>query len=223
MTIHTTLRRALLVAGCAMLPFSATAQIDSEGVYIQSPEQEQPMGLGGIPVDASVPANASVPVVAEVDAVGNTVVVEPAPAPVQPQHTLQGVVPPVSESSPLSGEPNPARTAVNDELLSEQRVGDITYITGGIGEAERQAMERLRPRYNLRVTNAEKQGAFISDVVVSVLDSKGAELFSTATDPLFLANLPAGRYTVKAERNGQSKTQTVQLAKGKTAQIQFAW
>ena len=38
-----------------------------------------------------------------------------------------------------------------DELLSPQQEGDITYVTGGIGDEERTAMRSVQHDYNLHV------------------------------------------------------------------------
>ena len=43
------------------------------------------------------------------------------------------------------------------------------------------------------------------------------------TGPIFLASLPDGAYTVEATYNGRAKTQRVQLAGGRRAQVTFLW
>jgi len=46
--------------------------------------------------------------------------------------------------------------------------GKVTYITGGIGEAETQALKASARNYDLQISNAEKDGAFTAgaDLVI---------------------------------------------------------
>jgi hypothetical protein len=215
--------RRALIAGVAMsLPVTAMAAMDDNGVFIPSPEQQQYLGTTRTVVERADGAviertTTAYPPVTHYDA-APAQVAAPVAAPMAPQATQLDALQPATR-----GEPFPAQTPVNDELLQEHRIGDVTYITGGIGEAERRAMEKIRPQYNLRVTNAEKSGAFISEVIISLWNNKGEQLLSTAAEPIFFANLPAGSYTVKAEMNGQVKTQKVTVSAGKAAQVQFGW
>ena len=180
----------------AMAPWLAQAATD-EGVYAPAPGQETYLGSTQPTATTSY-----TPTDTTAEA---------------PRQDLQAL-------SPASvGEHNPAATSVNDEILAEHTVGNITYVTGGIGEAERKALDGLRAKYNLRVTNAQKNGAFVGDTVISLMDSKGTQLLSTEVDPLFFASIPAGKYTVKAVRDGQTKTQAVTVGAKKSAQISFTW
>ncbi len=211
----TTMLRRTLIAGVAMaLPVAAQAAMDNEGVFVPAPGEEQYLGT-----TRTVIEGADGPIVERTTTAYPPVThYDAAPSTATPPATQLDALQPATR-----GEPHPAITPVNDELLQEHRIGDVSYITGGVGEAERRAMEQLRPKYNLRVTNAEKGGAFISDVILSLWNAQGEQLLSTAADPIFLANLPAGSYTVKAELNGQVKSQKVAIGKGKAAQIQFGW
>ena len=81
----------------------------------------------------------------------------------------------------------------------------ITYVSGGIGEGQAQAMMGMRKDYNLQLTFAMKgTGEYLADVKVNIQDAKGKEILETVSSgPLFYAKLPQGRYKVTAEFNGK--------------------
>lgn len=121
------------------------------------------------------------------------------------------------------GETNPADIAVNDDVLTERRTGNIVYITGGVGHAERGALDGMRSKYNFRLSNTEASGAFVSYTHLSLTDAKGNSVLTTDSDPIFFAKLPNGKYTLNAEHEGQTKTQTFQVQNGKPVSVQLHW
>jgi len=91
-----------------------------------------------------------------------------------------------------------------------------TYINGGVGTDEQNAMQALRADYNLRLTFATKQtGAYRSDVQLDIADTKGASVLSVAnTGPMFFAKLPPGTYRISAAAEGKTFKRTVKLGNG---------
>jgi hypothetical protein len=89
------------------------------------------------------------------------------------------------------------------------RTGD--FITGGIGEGEREALRAQAADYDLwLVTAAEGSGAYLSDVHARVIDPSGRVVIETTlTGPWLLARLGDGRYRVEATANDQTLVQTV--------------
>jgi hypothetical protein len=92
----------------------------------------------------------------------------------------------------------------------------VTYINGGVGTDEQNAMKALRADYNLRLTFATKQtGAYRSDVQLDIADVKGASVLSVAnTGPMFFARLPAGTYKISASAEGKTFKRSVKLGNG---------
>lgn len=121
------------------------------------------------------------------------------------------------------GETNPANIGVNDDVLTERRTGDIAYITGGVGHAERGALDGMRSKYNFRLTNTESGGAFVSYTNLTVTDAKGGTVLVADSDPIFFAKLPNGKYTLSAEHEGQIKKQSFQIQSGKPVSLQLHW
>lgn len=95
--------------------------------------------------------------------------------------------------------------AYSEEVhLAPQTQGDVTYISGGVGEHERQAMRAIQGQYNLQLVFAVKgTGAYVAGSKVKIADVKGRTLLEAVSNgPDFFAKLKPGNYMVTAERNG---------------------
>lgn len=94
-----------------------------------------------------------------------------------------------------------------------QQQNGITYLNGGVGQEEQDAMKAQRADYNLRLTFATQQsGAYRSDVQLDITDAKGTDLVSEAnTGPMFFAKLPPGTYHISAAAQGKTFKRTVKV------------
>jgi len=101
--------------------------------------------------------------------------------------------------------------------------GEITYVTGGIGERETEALRSVKKDYALRVVNAGPKGAFSGTPHITISSFKGEELFDADVGPLFYANLPKGQYKVAATVGEETKSRTVTIKSGKPADVRFVW
>lgn len=101
----------------------------------------------------------------------------------------------------------------------------VTYMSGGIGESEEGMMKRASGKYDLMLTFATKEhGAYISDVKVDIVDAKGNNVVSTVSDgPIFLVNLPAGKYKVTAEAEGKAVTRQINVSRKQQSKSAFLW
>lgn len=104
-----------------------------------------------------------------------------------------------------------------------QQQGDITYITGGIGERETEALRSDRSKYALRIVNAGANGAFNGNTHITLLDNKGYELLDVDGGPLLYANLPAGNYTVIARSEKRTQIKSTTITSGKRVNVRFFW
>ncbi len=119
-----------------------------------------------------------------------------------------------------------ACAAAQQVVKLEPRTQDgITYLTGGVGIDEREAMVRQAGEYNLRLTFVtETRGAYLGVVSVGIQDSAGRTLLSTLSDgPWFYAKLAAGSYTISAESRGQEHSQKVEISAARPAIVLFRW
>jgi hypothetical protein len=94
--------------------------------------------------------------------------------------------------------------------------GSVSYVTGGIGSDEAQAMRDAAANYPLTLELAAAGGGprdeYISNADVRILDSRGTVVLEARTEgPFLLARLPAGTYAVDVEWNGQHKQKTVEV------------
>ncbi|MGB4874822.1 MAG: carboxypeptidase-like regulatory domain-containing protein [Candidatus Competibacter sp.] len=100
----------------------------------------------------------------------------------------------------------------------------IRYASGGVGESEREELRAMSDQFNVRVMSAMQSGGeYLADVQVKILNSHGATILSAISKgPYFLAQLPAGSYTVEATAQDQSQKKSAQVGKGQ-AQVNFYW
>jgi hypothetical protein len=120
-----------------------------------------------------------------------------------------------------------AFAALSKALPPEQTQGGVTYVSGGIGQEEAQAFEASAAQYPLALEFAIKHAPhaeYTAKVHVVVTDAQGTRVLDTHSDgPFLLAKLPAGRYTVTAERHQQTLTRIVHVANHKPTHVMFLW
>ena len=103
-----------------------------------------------------------------------------------------------------------------------KNVGGVPTLTGGVGEEERRTLEAIDDRYNLKLVFSLDRGALLSDVDVSITDGADHMLLeTTAGGPWFYAQLPRGRYTVVAQKDGKALEREVQVGWGRQTTVVF--
>ena len=116
----------------------------------------------------------------------------------------------------------PVMAAAADPQVHSQ--DGLSYVSGGIGDEERRAIETMSNRFNLKLTMALKTGDFVGDTRVRIQDSQSQTLLDTVADgPLFLAQLKPGTYTITCSLNGKELKETAHIASGKQEQLVFTW
>ena len=122
-----------------------------------------------------------------------------------------------------------AASALADEgtLPPERSQGSVTYVSGGIGKDESDAMKQAASRYSLSIEMSSPAGPraeYVADVKIDIRDQRGATVLSTTSDgPFLLANLPPGRYTVSAARNGKSQQRDIVVGSGARPSVKFSF
>lgn len=102
--------------------------------------------------------------------------------------------------------------------------GSVSYISGGVTLDERDAMKPMAKNYNLRMGFALNVGNYVADVKVKVQNARGKTVFDVVSDgPWLYANLPAGKYKVTAEYDGQAVTKTASISAKKGASLNYVW
>src|SRR6202171_2795660 len=122
-----------------------------------------------------------------------------------------------------------AATAHADEgtLPAERSQGSVTYVSGGIGKDESDAMKQAASRYSLAIemaSPASPRAQYVADVKIDIRDQRGATVLSTTSDgPILLAKLPPGRYTVNATKNGASQQRDIVVGSGARQRVMFSF
>lgn len=113
-----------------------------------------------------------------------------------------------------------------EELIKPQTQGEVTFVNGGVGGDEQNAMQALGADYNLHLLFSIKgTGEYVSDVKVRIADSSGNILLETVSDgPMLFARLKPGRYSVTVDRDGQVVKRTATVAStAKRTSLSFTW
>ncbi|MGH8618039.1 MAG: T9SS type A sorting domain-containing protein [Burkholderiales bacterium] len=83
----------------------------------------------------------------------------------------------------------------------------VPYASGGVGDTDLARMKALEGQYNTKLVFTVIEGNYVADVGVTITDGKGQPVIKAVSEgPVFLANLPAGAYTVAATYEGTTVT-----------------
>ena len=100
------------------------------------------------------------------------------------------------------------------------------YVTGGISKGEADELRAHARSFPLEIQFARRMdvgNAFAADVRVRIIDARGVTVLEVpSADPILLANVPPGRYTIEATLDGQTKRHTINVGRGH-AQTTFVW
>lgn len=109
--------------------------------------------------------------------------------------------------------------------LEPQRQGDISFISGGVGDEDRATLRQVARDYNLHLQFAiQGSGEYLADVNVTLSDDKGKALLDTISDgPLFFARVPSGRYKLTVAEGGKGQTRDVTIPATGIVSQSFYW
>ena len=118
---------------------------------------------------------------------------------------------------------SPSALAANGEAVKQS--GDISYVSGGVGDESLERVGALEMGFNVKLVFALQNGEYLSDVKVVIADAVGKPLLEAlAEGPVFLAKLPAGRYEVRATVGDVTRMQRLRVgAKEGLKTVQFRW
>ena len=99
------------------------------------------------------------------------------------------------------------------------------YVSGGVGEEERQVLLPRKNEFNLQLTFAvRRSGNYLAAVEVRIADSKGAELLRAESDgPFFFARLEPGSYTVSATYAGETQSRRLRIPDKGAVALALYW
>jgi len=100
----------------------------------------------------------------------------------------------------------------------------IQYVSGGVGQGERNRLQQMASDYALKLVFAVQRGNYLADIPVVIRDQQGhTVLDAVAHGPWMFVELPAGSYTVAATAYEQPKQQVVAVSKSGQSEVLFAW
>jgi hypothetical protein len=109
--------------------------------------------------------------------------------------------------------------------LQPKQEGDVTFITGGIGDSEVDQLKSQADNYNFQMINSDPTGHYTADMDLVIQSKDGREMVRVNdAGPLFYAQLPPGEYKVEATHDGRTETKTVRIsAHGAPAKTVMIW
>lgn len=88
----------------------------------------------------------------------------------------------------------------------------IQYLSGGIGADEQMMLQQAEAQYPVKIVFANSNGAYMSDVDVTVKNTSGETVLGLTTDgPVLLMDLEPGNYTLSADDGVEVKTQKLSV------------
>ncbi len=127
-------------------------------------------------------------------------------------------------SSPLAQAADEVPIDMSAVQLVPQQQNGITYLSGGIGIDETQAIQQTKG-YNLHLTfSAGPSNEYIPNVDVQVKTLKGDTVLSmNQVGPIAYVKLPANKYLIVSSRDGQEKRQTIAVNGSSVRTVNFHW
>jgi len=115
-------------------------------------------------------------------------------------------------------------TFAGESAMQPQSQGDVTFISGGVGIDEREALDATHANYNLSLLFSESSGDYLSDVKVRITDLSNNVVLETVADgPKLFVKLPSGRYTVTVEAKEKTQQKTVTVKNNHQPAVSFVW
>ncbi|MDE3010777.1 MAG: hypothetical protein KGI67_07810 [Pseudomonadota bacterium] len=104
-------------------------------------------------------------------------------------------------------------------------VGEVSYVSGGIGDEEELAMQGVAGDYPLRLAFTSKgTGEYLAGVQVTLKDHKGALLLDAQSEgPCLFARLPEGHYTLQAVYEGKAQKRTFEIKPHAHVSLLMRW
>ena len=114
--------------------------------------------------------------------------------------------------------------AASSEELQVRQQNGMSYVSGGIGDAEQARLKRMAERFNLRVTMATNSGAYMGATLVHIEKSSGEKVAEIETrGPILLAEVPPGKYRIRVDEADLHTSRSVSVKSDQQAHVMFRW
>lgn len=106
--------------------------------------------------------------------------------------------------------------SAEENFLKRESQGGIAFLSGGVGQHERDLLKEMGKGYSLKLTFSNRKGEYLSNVMVTLFDHKDEKIFFTVSfGPWLFIDLPAGMYHLEASFQGdRKKVSQIRIEKG---------
>lgn len=120
-----------------------------------------------------------------------------------------------------------AASTPESHLPGVHAVGDVTYLSGGVGQGEADAIKHVAKYYPLELEflhKAKPRDEYLANVKIRIKDAHDKMVLDVTSDgPFLLAKMPAGQYTVSAEYRGKIHWRRVHVTASDHRRVIFEW
>jgi hypothetical protein len=108
--------------------------------------------------------------------------------------------------------------------LEVKSYNGTTYVSGGAGEDERQALQSVAGGYPLKIVGALSTGDYVADARIVIRNARGEKVLDARTDgPWLFARLAPGVYQVESVYGGEMRRQTVRIGNTGQTVVMMRW
>lgn len=105
-----------------------------------------------------------------------------------------------------------------------QLQGNVSYLTGGIGENETESIKSQAGGYNLLLSNADNSGHYMPGSDITITSHDGRQMMNVSdAGPLFYAKLPPGNYTLTATNGSQQEVRKIHVSANGSDRVHLIW
>ena len=88
--------------------------------------------------------------------------------------------------------------SAEEGFLQRKGLENVTFLSGGLSEREREAIQEMAKKYSLKLMFSNKKGKYLSDVTVKIFDQRDETILTTVSNgPWFFIDLPSGTYDLE--------------------------
>lgn len=110
------------------------------------------------------------------------------------------------------------------DIIETKQYEATTYMSGGYGSDEREALKAMGRNYSLKLIFAARNGDYLSAVKVTIKDKRGETWLEAVSEgPWFYVKLPRGKYYVQAAYNGRVIKKTAVVKPPRQTSLSYYW
>lgn len=115
--------------------------------------------------------------------------------------------------------------SAEEDFLKKGKEGEINFLSGGVGQSEREALKDMGKDYPLKLIFSNRNGEYLAGVMVKILDQKDKPIFTTISDgPWLFINIPPGTYNMEVNFKGkQKRISQIKIEKGSQKVFSLQW